>query len=313
MTESLARKKLRSLYLGVIGEEHSTPFVSNSSGSEGDVLPLFLQEHDISISSWEVESSSEDLSSVPFVPQPRSFLQAHPTISRLPFPNYIPLADRDEARENGWLVTNEENCSQEAAFFFTQWATANRVFHRPYSSLMDFCGVHKMTPPSPFMSFATQIGWCPPTGRCWGIRLFLEPQSRNSAPLPHVAAVAYQPMNARDGSILGGELVAILSIMHSRVKEPKGESEEVMEGLSDMNEQELEDLSKKSPAFPDEQKFPVLLVSFVGPQHARLLCASLNTNLLVIHLSKLYSFEREQDAPLDLFMSWLFARPVAGA
>lgn len=168
-------------------------------------------------------------------------------------------------------------------------------------------------PPSPFMSFATQIGWCPPTGRCWGIRLFLEPQSRNSAPLPHVAAVAYQPMNARDGSILGGELVAILSIMHSRVKEPKVESEEVMEGLSDMNEQELEDLSKKSPAFPDEQKFPVLLVSFVGPQHARLLCASLNTNLLVIHLSKLYSFEREQDAPLDLFMSWLFARPVAGA
>lgn len=145
MTESLARKKLRSLYLGVIGEEHSTPFVSNSSGSEGDVLPLFLQEHDISISSWEVESSSEDLSSVPFVPQPRSFLQAHPTISRLPFPNYIPLADRDEARENGWLVTDEENCSQEAAFFFTQWATANRVFHRPYSSLMDFCGVHKMT------------------------------------------------------------------------------------------------------------------------------------------------------------------------
>ncbi|GAA92061.1 hypothetical protein AKAW_10175 [Aspergillus luchuensis IFO 4308] len=97
--------------------------------------------------------------------------------------------------------------------------------------------------------------------------------------------------------------------MRSRVKEFKVESEEMIEGLPDMNKQELEDLSQKSPAFPDEQKFPVLLVSFVGPQHARLLCASMYTHALIIHVSKLYSFEREQDAPLDLFISWLRSRP----
>ncbi|RAK84005.1 hypothetical protein BO79DRAFT_276323 [Aspergillus costaricaensis CBS 115574] len=313
MAESKARKILRLLYLEVVRGEHSTPFVSDSPGSEGDVMPLFLQEHNICVSSWDPESSSEYPSSVPFVPRSRSFLQAHPTTSDLPFPKYIPLADRDEARKKGWLVTDEENCSYEAALFFTQYATANRVFHRPYSSLMDFCEVRKMTPPNPFMSYATQIGPCPSTGRCWGIRLFLEPQIRDTPPLPHIAAVAYQPINARDGSILGGELATILNIMRSRVKEFKVESEEMIEGLSDMNEQELEDLSQKSPAFPDEQKFPFLLVSFVGPQHARLLCASMYTHVLIIHVSKLYSFEREQDAPLDLFMSWLFARPVAGA
>ncbi|PYH66537.1 uncharacterized protein BO88DRAFT_468911 [Aspergillus vadensis CBS 113365] len=313
MAESKVRKILRSLYLEVVGGEHSTPFVSDSPGSEGDIMPLFLQEHNICVSSWDIESSSEYPSSVQFAPRSRSFLQAHPTTSDLPFPNYIPLADRNEAREKGWLVTDEENCSDEAALFFTQYATANRVFHRPYSSLMDFCEVRKMTPPNPFMSYATQIGPCPSTGRCWGIRLFLEPQIRDTPPFPHIAAVAYQPMKARDGSILCGELATILNIMRSRVKEFKVESEEMIEGLSDMNEQELEDLSQKSPAFPNEQKFPVLLVSFVGPQHARLLCASMYTHALIIHASKLYSFEREQHAPLDLFMSWLFAHPVVVA
>lgn len=145
MKESKARKILRSLYLEVVRGEHSTPFVSNSPGSQGDAMPLFLQENNISLSSWDLESSSEYPSSVPFVRRSRSFLQAHPTTSVLPFPKYIPLADRDEAREKGWLVTDEENCSYEAALFFTQYATANRVFHRPYSSLMDFCEVRKMT------------------------------------------------------------------------------------------------------------------------------------------------------------------------
>lgn len=121
---------------------------------------------------------------------------------------------------------------------------------------------------------------------------------------------ASQPVSARDNSILYGELAIILSVMNGRAKQPKTENEEEMKNIFDMNMKELEETSRKSPAFPNEQKFPLLLSSFVGPQHARVLCASMNQRQLILRMSKLYSFERKAEAPLELFTSWLFSRPA---
>jgi hypothetical protein len=155
------------------------------------------------------------------------------------------------------------------------------------------------------------VGWCPPSGGRWDICFFLEPEKQNtSSPLPHIAVAASQPMNARDNSILYGELAVILTVINSRAKQPKAENEEEMKSLFDMGEEELEETSRKSPAFPNEQKFPLLLFSFMGPQHARILCASMNQRQLIIRMSKLYSFERKEEAPLELFTSWLFSHPA---
>lgn len=63
-------------------------------------------------------------------------------------------------------------------------------------------------------------------------------------------------------------------------------------------------------AFPMEKKFPVLILSYVGPQHARLLYACTKRRQLVIRLSRLYSFERKTTAPLDLFARVLLSRPL---
>ena len=138
----------------------------------------------------------------------------------------------------------------------------------------------------------------------------IEYEKQNASALPHIAVGASQPVNARENLILYGELAVILTIMKGRASQPKAESEEEMEDIHDMRREEVEEAYRKSPAFPNEQKFPLLLFSFVGPQHARILCASMDQTRLIVRMSKLYSFERKEEAPLELFTSWLFSRPV---
>ncbi|OJJ75367.1 hypothetical protein ASPBRDRAFT_101824, partial [Aspergillus brasiliensis CBS 101740] len=253
----------------------------------------------------DIEKSS---SSMPFTPLPRSVMHDHPPNHRLPFPTYTPPTGEIASEENGWRVHEEENCARHAVNFLYQLAVAHRDVGREISCLEDLSGVQIITYPDPFLMYDVQIGWCPSTGGYWVARFFLE-----TSLLPHIAVVADQPANARDGSILCGELTVIVSVMRSRVMQPKAESKEEEEGLFNLNPVQVEELCQESPAFPSEQEFPVLLLSFVGPQHARILCASMNGKQLIIRMSKIYSFEREEDAPIDLFMSWLFARPVVKA
>ncbi|BCR92298.1 uncharacterized protein ACHE_80198S [Aspergillus chevalieri] len=59
-----------------------------------------------------------------------------------------------------------------------------------------------------------------------------------------------------------------------------------------------------------QKSFPVLLLSYIGPQHGRLFCASLNEKQLVIRQSRIYSFETQAVAPLDFFSRVLLSRPA---
>jgi len=51
--------------------------------------------------------------------------------------------------------------------------------------------------------------------------------------------------------------------------------------------------------FPKEKCFPVLLLSYIGPQHGRLFCASLDGKQFVTKQSRIYSFETRAIAPLE--------------
>jgi len=73
-----------------------------------------------------------------------------------------------------------------------------------------------------------------------------------------------------------------------------------------------EKLSRFELEFP-KKCFPVLLFSYVGPQHRRLFCASLNRRQLVIRQSKLYSLEKNATALLGFFTQMLMSHPVQRA
>ena len=115
---------------------------------------------------------------------------------------------------------------------------------------------------------------------------------------PHVTMTYIQSYDGHEGSMLYGELAPILSAMHSRANQP------------DVREDEMEELFKPTCQarpkgkllFPGEKKFPVLMLSFVGPQHGRIFYACLDGGHLVIRQSKLYSFECKADAPIETFV-----------
>ncbi|KAE8401782.1 hypothetical protein BDV37DRAFT_253948 [Aspergillus pseudonomiae] len=310
MVENVTREKVRSLYEVVTGEKEK-PFVSSEPGSEGDIEASFLSDFGITLVPWEIETSPVDspsVTSVPFTPLPLSITHTYRPENDIPFTDYIPPEDRSDTEDEGWW--SAEICSRGTVQSFHTWALASRRLPRRHTNLLDFCGVHRVTFPNPFLRCCPRIGWCPPIGGHWDIWFFIEYEKQNASSLPHIAVGASQPVNARDNFILYGELAVILTVMRGRANQPKAESEEEMENIHDMRREELEAACWKSPAFPNEQKFPLLLFSFVGPQHARILCASMDQTRLIVRMSKLYSFERKEEAPLELFTSWLFSRPV---
>ncbi|KAI9934901.1 hypothetical protein ASPWEDRAFT_175623 [Aspergillus wentii DTO 134E9] len=61
--------------------------------------------------------------------------------------------------------------------------------------------------------------------------------------------------------------------------------------------------------YENERRFPVLMLSFLGPQHGRIFYACMDDEALVIRQSKLYSFEKGDSPPWDFFTRILRSSP----
>ncbi|RHZ55927.1 uncharacterized protein CDV56_104563 [Aspergillus thermomutatus] len=64
------------------------------------------------------------------------------------------------------------------------------------------------------------------------------------------------------------------------------------------------------PEFSEYKKIPVLLLSFMTPQHGRIMEAYLEGRKLILGVSRMYSFKMNSEAPFELFESWLLGDPV---
>ncbi|GES60947.1 hypothetical protein ATEIFO6365_0006040800 [Aspergillus terreus] len=122
----------------------------------------------------------------------------------------------------------------------------------------------------------------------------------------HLTIFAVQHSIGNDASMQMGELKAIILGMMNRSTQlnlPEDKQEAAFEDRGEW-------LKQYPLAFPKERRFPLLLVTFVAPQHGRIFYASMDGQRLVIRQSKLYSFEREATAPLDLFTRWIMYTPL---
>lgn len=55
----------------------------------------------------------------------------------------------------------------------------------------------------------------------------------------------------------------------------------------------------------------VLMLSFVAPQHGRILEAYIkDQNKIEVACSRLYSFEQNATAPFELFYRWILGQPI---
>lgn len=94
---------------------------------------------------------------------------------------------------------------------------------------------------------------------------------------PYITLSENQPCNGAENSILYGELVLLVLAMLNRANQPKAKDKDGFERLYGMTE---EGRLHHERQFPDEEQFPVLLLSYVGSQHGRLrACPDLKTLL----------------------------------
>ena len=126
----------------------------------------------------------------------------------------------------------------------------------------------------------------------------------------HVTACLVQDFNARNNVLLFSELATVIAAMRNRANQPKvdPDNEDAQEALFTESEKNIPQLRRE---FSMEKRFPVLILSFVGPQHARFLYACMDGRQLVIRQSQLYSFVTKASAPLDLFARVLLSLPLS--
>ncbi|KAL4894790.1 hypothetical protein BDV59DRAFT_200594 [Aspergillus ambiguus] len=110
---------------------------------------------------------------------------------------------------------------------------------------------------------------------------------------------------AEDGTMLPTELAALLTALRARFFQ-REIPEDLFEELSRDTSGEL---MKYPLAFPNERRFPVFMISLVGPQHGHMFHAFMEKDTLTIMQSKLYSFEKKNTAYFNLFTLWYLGTP----
>ncbi|RAL10237.1 uncharacterized protein BO97DRAFT_456888 [Aspergillus homomorphus CBS 101889] len=141
----------------------------------------------------------------------------------------------------------------------------------------------------------------------WAVEVYLEPVPEQGVVFPHLTILALQPKAGWEHEILYGELIALVSAMRSRAFQVKIDTKKEQEEFLDAMDVER----KTYPyLFPEEETFPTLLLSAVEPRHARIIYGCMEGRRLVIRQSKLYSFVRGNDSPVEFFASLWLSRPV---
>ncbi|KAH8805364.1 hypothetical protein F5884DRAFT_799094 [Xylogone sp. PMI_703] len=99
---------------------------------------------------------------------------------------------------------------------------------------------------------------------------------------PHLLSVMIYDPRGQDGKLLLGELLAL-----TRLTTERWETDE----------------SKHSKA-------PILMFSFMGPQHGRILQAYYDGHRLVVNYTQIYDFRTKNVVGLQLFARWFLSKPT---
>lgn len=125
---------------------------------------------------------------------------------------------------------------------------------------------------------------------------------------PHLTIGVCHTFYGHEETIIWGELAAIVDAMNARSQQ---------QVITEQEEEELQEPEALPPsgprAFDREERFPILLLSFLGPRHGRVLYACMDDEQLVIRQSRLYSFETLARAPVDLFARLHLSQPLGPA
>ncbi|PLB51556.1 hypothetical protein P170DRAFT_433488 [Aspergillus steynii IBT 23096] len=252
-----------------------------------------------------------------FCPLPQTVLDTHPVKEE---PGFIEYAPSTRGQGPAGLPWSPLNCATNVERYLSGWLSHfSRVgFPKPPRegetmtrlSLVCDVGWEQITFPDPLL-LKNGLG-----GKIIGQQRLYEgfawqwPEEENGLPkFPHIVASVRLNCDVHEDTITLVELTFLINVMKSRASQP------------DISEQEAElwhegvfrekDMQNRPPVFPRETRFPILVVSLVGPQHGRMLYACMDKGVMSIRQSRLYSFEKKDTEILDLFTRWLLSTPIA--
>ncbi|KAG2412941.1 hypothetical protein HFD88_010500 [Aspergillus terreus] len=104
-----------------------------------------------------------------------------------------------------------------------------------------------------------------------------------NGPYPHAKAMIYNNLNGVDGRVLRGEVMIALRMIIAQMRRAR---------------------------FLDHMIAPILLFSFMGPQHARLVEAYFDGTSLVMRPTRLFDLRKKDEATLKQFGQWFFGEPT---
>lgn len=344
----MVRDRINYLSSKLLGNKPEISVSTEASG-QNEVTDGSLSEFNIIRVPYNFEDLGErngldEKPPILFSPLPQEFLDANPIDlsqsgwpqheERLPrFREYNPSMDTTGSPSSASELWSVSECVQSTCAFVTEWATGflrpklleskptllvwKQGLDRVWSDLPMNISLRYETDcsslPNPFLVDGTLHGGYPHSSDAWDAWRVFEPDPTISTPrLPHVSFSMMQSFNGRNGAMLYGELAPIIQAMRNRANQAKAQVDQTEEeALFKMEADEFEaHLTKHGHQFARETRFPVLMLSFVGPQHGRIFYACMDGQKLVIRQSDLCSFERTDHAFFDLFSRLLLSKPL---
>lgn len=147
-------------------------------------------------------------------------------------------------------------------------------------------GIIPLEHPSPFFLDDPPLnGYYPDSSKSWfGHGIWETKKKDGSGAYPHLVVQMYSSHNGQEDSILYSEVWTLIAVMKHRANQLRVDEEAEQEVLIECRS--AEELHKKFGQndfkFSDEKYFPMLLLSCVGVQHARVIFACMGHDTLRI-------------------------------
>ncbi|KAL5338921.1 hypothetical protein BJX70DRAFT_179811 [Aspergillus crustosus] len=274
-------------------------------------LNIILHRHDFELTASAETNLSYD-PPILFEFQAASLLDEHPIA-----PKPGDTHDYSPGYLNGIYryALGQQARSRSLAKYVIDWTLAGypRALPKGFGTMAELCNITPVGVPHALHPNALGfVRYLRHPGTCWLSYLY---EYTTPPHTPHLLIVNTISCTGEDYAITHGELAVLVTAMRNRALQPAQFNPDAARDsdaeLSSGDEDELDiHVREGDLCFRNEHQFPVLMLSFMGPQHGRIIYACMSGRQLVLRMSRLYSFIDGRSAPVKLFACALLSKPL---
>ncbi|KAL2824359.1 hypothetical protein BDW59DRAFT_180241 [Aspergillus cavernicola] len=326
MTSAALRDRLHSLWASL-----TDPGMDQRLLSDNVVPSKFLIDNNITLTSDVFSFSNtaaDNLNKKPpvlFLLRPQNIITEHPIDFK---DEFFTLAAEEGAPEDDPSPATQVKkiLDHEWMFFYRgaslahyieDWAMDGYPRWLPTGcpNLATLCGIHGVATPH---ALNVETRGFQRSGRSlniqWETRIYEYNKKRpnGSTLYPHLILLGVQSCNGNANTISLGELTSIVTAMRCRAYQSATFNEQAIlvgDAKQSANGDPAPDREDRL-AFKDEKRFPVIMVSLIGPQHVRVIYACMDGSKLFIRISGFHKIQPTDEMIMRNIAGVLLSRPL---